>query len=277
MRNLLLILSLLLTYASCVNGQTVIDSVVVREQQYPLVIGSIAFSTDSVEIVWGDTPVGQTTRFELDIINIGEQSVNFTNGQSNKFISVTIEPSMLEAGSTGKMLVDFKADAELDLGEFAVEISIVSDDKYSPYKFLTLITNLVEGNNAEEAIYDSLPHIVFDHYNHDYGHMKRGKVIYHTFIITNDGSEPLYVYDIEVPKGISVIDAPISPVMPWEKTILRLKINTRGRVGVQHHTILVNSNDIENPLVILGLHGSVRVYPNHKKPENQCGDISQKF
>lgn len=276
MRNLILILSLLLTYASYVNGQSVIDSAI-REQQYPLVIGSIAFSTDSVEIVKGDIPVGQTTSFEFDIINIGKENVNFTNGQSNKFISVTIEPSMLSAGSTGKMLVDFKADAELDLGEFAVEISIVSDDKYSPYKFLTLITNLVEGNNVEEAIYDSVPHIVFDHYNHDYGHMKRGKVIYHTFIITNDGSDPLYVYEIEVPKGISVIDSPISPIMPWEKTILRLKINTRGRVGVQHNTILVHSNDIENPLVILGLHGSVRIYPDHKKPENQCGDISQNF
>jgi len=252
------------------------DSVLIKK--FPVVIGNIGFATDSVEIDVGQTPRGEVSTFPFEIYNFGNDPIAFTNGKSNKFISLTFEPEVLTPGMTGSMIAEFDADIELDLGDFYVEIAVTSDDKLNPYKFLTLLVEVIEGDGGLfKGSYDSIPHIVFDHYNHDYGHLKRGKVLYHTFIVTNEGGFPLSIFDVEAPKGITIVDAPMQTIMPGEKTIIRVKLNTRGRIGVQHQSIFVKSNDPENPLVILGLHGSVRVYPSHKKTSEQCGETSEPF
>ncbi len=252
------------------------DSVLLKN--FPLVIGDIGFSTDSVEVVIGDVPRGEVSTFEFQVYNFGIEPVTFANGKSNKFISLFFDPLILPPSTAGNLRAEFDADIELELGEYSDEIAITSDDKKSPYKFLSLLINIVEGDGGGNLVrYDSVPHIVFDHYNHDFGHLKRGKVLYHTFIISNDGGEPLQLTNVQTPKEIEVLDSPRQAILPGEKTILRFKINTRGKVGVQHQTILVNSNDPENPLVILGLHGSVRVYPTHKKTENQCGEVGSRY
>lgn len=252
-----------------------VDSVILKK--YPLKIGNLCISTDSVEVIIGDVPRGEKTTFDFNIYNQGNDIINVTNGRSNKFINVISNPSAIAPGASAILTVELDAKQELDLGDFDAEVSIVTDDKINPYKFMTLLMNIIEGENPNLGNYDSIPHIVFDHYNHDFGHLKRGKVLYHTFILENTGGEPLYVYSVEPPKGISVVDYPQVPVLPNEKSIIRLKINTRGRVGVQHNSVFVKTNDPDSPLIILGLHGSVKVYPSHKKTENQCGEIRRSF
>lgn len=271
------IIFLLLIFSSlCVNAQSDTDSVVLKK--YPVVIGNIGFATDSVEIVVGKVPRGEITTFNFEVYNFGNEPVVFAVGKSNKFIGVNFQPTVLSPRMVGTMTAEFDADMEMDLGDFDVEIAITSDDKLNPYKFLTLLMEIIEGTGGVDSRkYDSVPHIVFDHYNHDFGHHKRGKIIYHTFILTNEGGEPLNIIDVQTPKGITIIDLPTEVILPGEKTILRFKINTRGKVGIQHQTIKVKSTDPEYPLVILGIHGSVRVFPNNKKPSNQCGNDGERF
>lgn len=275
-RGISIVFVLLMVCVSLTIAQNNIDSLLLKK--YPLIIGNIGFNTDSVEVVIGDIPRGETTILDFEVFNFGKDPVLFTNGKSNKFISTEFDPIQLLPNKSGKLSVHVEADIKLDLGSFDSEISIVSDDKQNPYKFITLLMNIVEGSkSATGNIYDSIPHINFDHYNYDYGHLRRGKIMHHTFVVSNDGGLPLYISEVIPPKGVEVLDMPMSEILPGSSGIIRLRINTRGRVGIQHHTILVKSNDPENPLVILGLHGSVRVYPSHKKPSNQCGAGSNRY
>ncbi len=252
------------------------DSTLIRK--YPLVIGNTGFSTDSTDIVVGDVPRGEVSTFQFEIYNFGNEQIVFTSGRSNRFVSLKFSPDVLAGESAGTMFVEFDADPELDLGEFYAEISITSTDNKNPYKFMNLLMNLVEGKSeiAQQG-FDTVPNIIFDHYNHDIGHQTRGKVIFHTFVLTNMGSQSLHVTDIELPKGIKIVDRPVDPLLPGEKSIIRLKINTRGIVGVLHHSVIVHSNDPSNPIVILGIHGSVRVFPKHKKTSVQCNEHQQRF
>lgn len=244
------------------------------KKNFPLVIGNIGFAADSMDIVIGDVPLGEVYNFDIEIYNFGNDPVKFTNGKSNNFVTQKFEPIMLMPQMRGRMIVEFNADSELSLGEFHAEISIISSDKKSPYKFINLLVNIIEGieGGKNQKKYDSIPHMVFDHYNYDYGHLVRGKNLYHTFLISNKGGLPLYITEIDPPKGIKVVDRPTQPILSGESAILRLKINTRGRVGVQHQSVLVHSTDPEAPLVILGIHGSVRIFPNHKKTSVQCNE-----
>ncbi len=257
-------------------SQNEVDSLVIKK--FPTIIGNIGFAIDSNDIVIGDVPKGQITTLNFEIYNFGNSNVVFTNGQSNTFVSQAFDPVVLGPGMSGNMTVDLDLDPEMEFGEFDAEISIISDDKKNPYKFLNLLFNIIEGSGGlNSGVYDTVPHIVFDHYNHDYGHLTRGKVQYHTFIVKNEGTLPLIISEITFPDGITIMDRPTEALMYGESSILRLKINTRGRVGVQHQSVLVHSNDPDNPLVILGIHGSVRVYPSHKKTSVQCNPQQQRF
>ncbi|MBC8319758.1 MAG: DUF1573 domain-containing protein [Bacteroidetes bacterium] len=251
---------------------TQIDSL--TRKKFPLIIGNIGFATDSMDIVVGDVPRGEITVFRIEIRNFGKDPVMFTNGKSSRFVTLNFEPELLIPSKEGIINVEFNADIELNLGKFVSEISIVSNDKKSPYKFLNLLMNLIEGGRSinYKDIFDTVPNMVFDHYNYDFGHLVRGKILYHTFLISNLGSMPLNIFEIKLPKGIKVVDSPANPILQDEKAMLRIRINTHGRIGIQHETIVVRSNDPDNPLVILGIHGSVRIYPNHKKTSVQCNE-----
>lgn len=247
-------------------------------EKFPLVIGNIGFATDSTDIVVGDVPLGEAFTFSMGLFNFGKEPVMFTSGKSNRFVTIMYEPAMLMPQMEGMMNVELNADVELGAGEFETEISIVSNDNKNPYKFLNLLANIMESAQGSQfrELLDTVPHMVFDHYNYDYGHLVRGRILYHTYLISNKGSLPLNIFEIELPKGIKVVDSPPRSILPGESVILRIRINTRGRVGVQHQTVHVHSNDPLNPLITLGIHGSVKIFPSHKKTSVQC-DGEQRY
>jgi len=258
------------------NMHILLSQNVVEEQPekgaFPLLIGNIGFATDSMDIIVGDVPLGEPALFSFKIFNYGEKPVIFTNGKSNRFLSINFTPSAIMPLDTGVMSVEFNADNDLGLGEFIAEVSIISDDEINPYKFINLIMNLVEGsgNNIDSSMLDTVPAIVFDHYNYDFGHFVRGRRDYHSYLLKNIGGFPLVIDSIIVPKGIKATDIPEDSIHQNEEAVIKIKINTHRRVGVLHQSVLVYSNDPNNSLIILGIHGSVRVFPNHKKTSVQC-------
>lgn len=238
------------------------------------VIGNIGFFIDSMDVVLGDVPRGEKVKFPMSIQNIGNEDITFINGKSNMFVSLNFNPVMLHPNQKGVLNVEFESNPKLDLGDFITEIAIICDDKDSPYKFLNLVSNIVENNNkiVRSEQLDSVPNIVFDHYNYYFGHFVRGRRDIHTYIVSNNGGVPLVIDSIVVPKGITVVDKPHYAILPGEEDIIRVKINTHGRVGVQHESILVYSNDPVNSLIILGVHGSVRIVPSNQKAREECGE-----
>lgn len=243
---------------------------------FPTIIGSISFATDSTDVIAGEVGVGSSEEYRIDIKNVGNHAVSFTNGRSNNFISVNFEPQILNSMEEGVMIVNFETSRDLDTGMLVSEISIISNDNLNPYKFLNLFTTLVPSSASfSTTTMDTVPNIIFDHYNYDFGHHNHGRKFFHTFLITNYGTQPLIISNIEVPREVDVIDAPIGMIMPGEKRILRVKASTRGRTGIQHYIISVYSNDPSDPVVMLGLHGSVKILPDNKKTSVQCESIGK--
>ncbi len=259
-----------------VTAQVKIDSSYL--DRFPTLIGSICFETDSTDVWGGEIPAGSSSEYRIKIKNVGNYPVSFTNGKSNNFISLIFEPAFLNPLDEGVCVVSFESLVSIDTGELITEIAITSDDKKNPYKFLNLHNTILPAVETDPMlIMDSVPNIIFDHYNYDFGHQKRGQRFYHTYVITNRGKEPLLISNIVVPPGIEVIDYPVGEILPGEKIILRIRVNTRGRVGVQHYIVSVYSNDPSDPVVMLGLHGSVKVLPGHKKTSVQCSGSKQRL
>ncbi|HEY9114651.1 MAG TPA: DUF1573 domain-containing protein [Bacteroidales bacterium] len=240
-----------------------------QNDEFPVKIGNIGFAVDSLDIVIGNVSPGQKITHNIEMHNFGRDAVVFRAGKSSPYLDVLYEPSVLQPGQSGTAIVNFDVIKELPFGPIAAEISIESDDKLNPYKFLYLLGNIIEDTmrNSKRIVLDTVPRLIFDQYNYYFGHLSRGKKIVHTFFFTNMGSQMLVIDDIIPSEGCEILKLPEEVVEPGGYGSLVVKVTTVGDFGVQHRTINISSNDPIHPLITLGIHGTVRQHsPSNQNP-----------
>lgn len=238
---------------------------------FPVKIGNIGFAVDSLDIVIGNVYHQLKITHEIEIYNFGREAVTFRAGKSSPYLDVLYEPSTLQPGQTGKAIANFEVIEELPFGPISAEISIESDDKQNPYKFLYLVGNIIEDTTrySKTMILDTVPRLIFDQYNYDFGHLPRGKKIVHTFVFANRGSQVLVIDGVVPSDGCEILKSPEDFVEPGGYGSLVVKISTVGDFGVQHRTVNITSNDPIHPMITLGIHGTVR----QNSPQNQNPDF----
>lgn len=263
-----LLLSLILLMFGYVQSQTP-DSTLIKA--YPYAIGNAGFTVDSMEFVVGDVSRGEVFEYSLGIANLGKSPLSFKGGKISRFVTIKYEPSTLQPGQTGFIQIEFEVVNELPLGEIHAEIAVESTDTDSPFKFLYMVANVVEGFGKGKSTQkmDTVPRLIFSQYNYDFGYMWRGKTLMHSFNFTNMGSEELVIDEIITSDGVSVVDKPNLIIEPGGFGSVIVKVNTYGDYGVQHHTVSIASNDPRNPVITLGIHGTVKA----KAPSNQNPDF----
>lgn len=195
-------------------AQRSVDSTLIKK--YPFRLGNIGFAIDSMEFIVGDLPRGETFHHEVQMYNFGENPITFRSGKMSKFVEMNYNPATLSPGQVGTALIDFEVVNEIPSGTTHTEIAIETNDSKNPYKFISLIGEVVEGSsrNTSQLIFDTVPRMIFNHYNFDFGHLTRGKNIIHTFVFTNRGSEDLIIDEIDSSTGCSVIPPSMTVIPP---------------------------------------------------------------
>ena len=240
-------------------GQTVkYDSSLIKA--YPFKIGNIGFSTDSLETVVGAVNRGEIYSHQLELFNFGKEPIVLKGGKSSRFVGIKYQPTLVEPGKSATAFIDFDVVTDLPLGPMSVEVVVETDDRQNAFKFLYLLVDIVEDSTKfqTQLIIDTVPRMIFNTYNFDFGHLMRGKKVFHTFYFTNMGSEDLFVEKVLGSSGCKIIAPPEKMIPPGASGRLVVQIKTVGSIGVQHRTISIRSNDPVNPLIILGVHGTVR-------------------
>ena len=260
---------MLFTFQS--QSQTV-DSVLIRS--YPFKVGKIGFAIDSMEFVVGKVLTGSTYEYRLGMHNFGNRPVSFTGGKISRFVDMIYQPAVLQPGQSGDAIINFEVIRELPIGEMHVEVAVHTDDKDGPFKFLYMIAELVEDSARfnESPIIDTVPRLVFAELNHDFGYLWRGKTIVQDFFFTNMGAQDLVIDEITSSDGCVVVGMPNTVIPPGEDGSIVVKVRNWDSYGVQHQTVSIASNDPVNPLIILGLHGTVRQHSPPKLNPDFCYD-----
>lgn len=254
----------------CFAQSQTLDSTILKAHPYS--IGNVAFSVDSMEFVVGDINSGEIFEYSIGIFNTGKKPVTFKGGKISRFVTLKYEPTALQPGQSGFVNIEFEVIRELPLGDVYAEIAVESDDENSPFKFLYMVGNVVDGKGeyGSELVLDTVPRMFFNQYNYDFGYLWRGKTLVHSFNFTNMGSEDLVIDEIKGSNGISIIDKPNSIIPPGGYGSIIVKINTQGDYGVQHHIVSIASNDPKNPLITLGVHGTVKAQAPSKQNPDFC-------
>ena len=77
---------------------------------------------------------------------------------------------------------------------------------------------------------------------YDFGKVKQGDLVKHSFAFKNTGTKPLVVQQAHPSCGCTVAEKPEQPIKPGETGVIKIIFDTNGKTNYQEKLITVNSN-----------------------------------
>ena len=86
------------------------------------------------------------------------------------------------------------------------------------------------------------PQIQFMEVKYDFGSIKQGDIVDHTFKFKNTGTQPLVISNIGVSCGCTTPAWTKEPVQPGKTGTISAKFNSAGKMGMQTKVLTIDSN-----------------------------------
>lgn len=97
-------------------------------------------------------------------------------------------------------------------------------------------------STPEEKPEGPLPNFKFSEELHDFGSIKEGDVVEHTFAFTNDGEAPLIISDAKATCGCTVPVWPKEPIPVGGSGEIKVRFNSTKKPGIQNKTVTLTAN-----------------------------------
>lgn len=98
------------------------------------------------------------------------------------------------------------------------------------------ITNVQEINNADAPV------MTFTEMEHDFGDIKPGAVVKHTFTFKNTGKSPLVISSASATCGCTTPDWTKEPVAPGAEGKIDVQFDSHGKSGQISKTVTIQAN-----------------------------------
>lgn len=92
--------------------------------------------------------------------------------------------------------------------------------------------------------------ITLTEHNFDFGNIKKGEIVQHTYEIINTGENPLIISNVVPGCGCTASEYTKEPIMPKEKAKITLKFDSSNFDGTQHKQAQVYANVDKVPFLI---------------------------
>ncbi len=96
--------------------------------------------------------------------------------------------------------------------------------------------------SVEEVPSGPLPEFEFEEEQHDFGTIKEGDIVEHTFSFKNIGEAPLIISKATASCGCTVPKWPQEPIPVGGAGEIIVKFNSRNKPGVQNKTVTITAN-----------------------------------
>ena len=129
----------------------------------------------------------------------------------------------------------------------------------NPYAVIVLLSSLLFLSScASLTPLPPQPHMAFDELVYDFGIAGPGHRITHIFKFTNLGSEPLQITSVSTSCGCTAAVLSKKEIAPGGSGEIRATFKTKRFEGVQETTIVVHSNDPDDPNIDLTIIGTIK-------------------
>ncbi|EJF10509.1 MULTISPECIES: DUF1573 domain-containing protein [Pontibacter] len=98
--------------------------------------------------------------------------------------------------------------------------------------------------------------MTFEESEYDFGTIKQGEVVEHTFTFTNTGKTPLVIESASASCGCTAPDWTKDPVAPGQKGEVKVRFDSNNKAGQQAPTVTIRANTEPN-IVRIAMKGNV--------------------
>ena len=84
----------------------------------------------------------------------------------------------------------------------------------------------------------------FEHTDYEFGTVKEGEKVSHTYTFTNTGDEPLIISSAKGSCGCTVPKWPSEPIAPGGTGVIDVVFDSKGKPGKQAKRVTVNANTV---------------------------------
>ena len=97
---------------------------------------------------------------------------------------------------------------------------------------------------ANQKVVTDGPVVTFTENKFDFGTIKEGDIVKHTFNFRNTGNQPLVISEVRVTCGCTTPDWTKTPVAPGKTGFITAQFNSTGKPGQNQKVITVVSNSV---------------------------------
>ncbi|AHM60731.1 hypothetical protein D770_12375 [Flammeovirgaceae bacterium 311] len=101
---------------------------------------------------------------------------------------------------------------------------------------------LTEQNAASTAPTGPVAKIEYKETEHDFGTIKDGEIVTHTFTFKNTGDVPLIIQNASASCGCTVPKKPEQPIAPGATGEIQVRFDSSNKPGIQNKTVTVTAN-----------------------------------
>lgn len=216
------------------------------EEDYPNEIGPLR--AKARQISFPTIKEHQIKKDSIEIVNNSAQAVQLSFQTPPPHLTATIKPAKLAPKQKGYIVVTFDANKIQAYG-FVMYSVFLNVDGQNDYKnAITVSANMEEDfSNLTQEELNNAPVIKFNEESFDFGDIKQGASVEHTFTVRNEGKRDLIIRDVKTSCGCTAVVPPKKLVAAGENVPLKVVFNSTGKSGRQNKTITIITNDPKNP------------------------------
>ena len=159
----------------------------------------------------------------------------------------------LKPGESTAIKVSFNSTGRL--GSQVKFVYVNTNDPSNSEIKLQIVGNIVIPGKSLAS--ENLPKIYFLETQYDFGAVKEGQVVSHTFKFLNKGKTTLEIQDFKTSCGCTVASLSSKQIAPGKNGTMKIDLDTKNRQGKMSRTITITSNDPEEPTKVITIYADV--------------------
>jgi len=229
------------------------------EDDYPRVMGNIRIKTNYISfysITNNDVKIDT-----IPYINISDSDIELQFRNIPSHIKMELIPNVIKPKQKGNIVLTYDAKLKGDWGSVRDNLIFnFKNDKSGANQMLIVMANIKEDfSKLSDKEIEKAPIAEFSDLTFDFGNIKQGDKIEHTFSFKNTGKSNLLIRKIHASCGCTTVNPKSEIIKPGETSELKAIFNSAGKTGPQSKSISVTTNSPTNPVITLRLKGTVNI------------------
>lgn len=152
---------------------------------------------------------------------------------------------LLVLGAAGMLAACTNQDMDNRLAQLEQRVTALESDQGSSQPTATPVSfdpSTQAQPAAEQKVEGPVAKIQYTNMEYDFGTVKDGAVVEHTFTFKNTGDVPLIIQNATATCGCTVPKKPEKPIAPGETGEIQVRFDSSNKPGVQNKTVTVTAN-----------------------------------